>query len=286
FCTYDADMSVQLFNDVLAPSEFYAYIFADTDGTILEINESGAFDLNGYAAGTYEFYGISYSGEITGLEVGNNIDDIDADVQEGCFELSPSISAILEVCVDIECPEDITISCDESITPANTGEAEITGDPQGIYGSTFTDEITGECPTIITRTWNLVAPAGVPPVDLSCVQIITVVDEDAPSIIADEEITVECDAVDAPTFLVEDNCDSAPIVNVTDSTEPGDCSGYYTIFRTITATDNCGNTSELVQVINVVDTTAPEFDGDIEDFSVECADDVPEMEDFTATDNC
>src|SRR5690606_1503546 len=115
FCTYDADMSVQLFNDVLAPSEFYAYIFADTDGTILEINESGAFDLNGYAAGTYEFYGISYSGEITGLEVGNNIDDIDADVQEGCFELSPSISAILEVCVDIECPEDITISCDESI---------------------------------------------------------------------------------------------------------------------------------------------------------------------------
>ncbi|WP_188374669.1 gliding motility-associated C-terminal domain-containing protein, partial [Winogradskyella haliclonae] len=73
---------------------------------------------------------------------------------------------------------------------------------------------------------------------------------------------------------------------------PGDCPGNFTITRTWTATDECGNATSLDQVITVQDTTAPEIttpDGDL-DVTIECSDTdaldnalnlVP-----TVTDNC
>ena len=66
---------------------------------------------------------------------------------------------------------------------------------------------------------------------------------------------------------------------------PGNAAGNYTIERTFTATDDCGNETVGTQVITVEDTTAPEFTVVPEDYTVECSDDMP-MEDAYAVDAC
>ncbi|MFZ1946428.1 MAG: FlgD immunoglobulin-like domain containing protein, partial [bacterium] len=68
--------------------------------------------------------------------------------------------------------------------------------------------------------------------------------------------------------------------------DPGICPDSYYLTRTWTATDDCGNDVEHVQVVTVVDTTPPRFVGDLPgDTTAEC-DDVPDPATLTATDNC
>ena len=55
-----------------------------------------------------------------------------------------------------------------------------------------------------------------------------------------------------------DNCGDVTI-DVEEVITPGTCSGSYTITRTFTANDGCGNSSTAVQTITIVDTTSPEF---------------------------
>jgi hypothetical protein len=46
-----------------------------------------------------------------------------------------------------------------------------------------------------------------------------------------------------------DNCDPAPVVTYSDVTAAGGCPQEYTITRTWTATDACGNGTNCTQVI-------------------------------------
>ena len=46
-------------------------------------------------------------------------------------------------------------------------------------------------------------------------------------------------------------------ISVEEVTTPGACAGDYTITRTFTATDDCGNATTATQTITIVDTTAP-----------------------------
>ena len=62
------------------------------------------------------------------------------------------------------------------------------------------------------------------------------------------------------------------------------CFSSYTITRTWTATDDCGNSSSATQIV-IVDTTAPEFTLVPASYSVECTDEVT-YENATAADNC
>jgi len=59
----------------------------------------------------------------------------------------------------------------------------------------------------------------------------------------------------------------------------------YTLTRTWTATDNCGNTDIQIQVINVQDTTDPELIGVPGNIIVAC-DLVPAPASPVAIDNC
>ena len=63
------------------------------------------------------------------------------------------------------------------------------------------------------------------------------------------------------------------------------CAGNYTVVRTLTATDACGNSTSATQTITVQDTTAPEFTNVPADYTSECSDDLI-LDDATATDNC
>ncbi|MBK9105948.1 MAG: hypothetical protein IPL92_15590 [Saprospiraceae bacterium] len=60
------------------------------------------------------------------------------------------------------------------------------------------------------------------------------------------------------TATATDACGSLFTLTFADVTvTPGSCAGSYTVTRTWTATDGCGNVSTAAQVINVQDIDAP-----------------------------
>ncbi|NHM05582.1 reprolysin family zinc metalloprotease, partial [Flavobacterium sp. TWA-26] len=72
----------------------------------------------------------------------------------------------------------------------------------------------------------------------------------------------------------------------TETTTAGTCANSYTLTRTWTATDVCGNSVSDSQVITVQDTTAPTFDMVIPaDVTAEC-NAIPTAAVITASDNC
>src|SRR4029079_12790756 len=109
----------------------------------------------------------------------------------------------------------------------------------------------------VTRTWTATDACG----NISTAsQTINVQDITAPVISAlPAPSTIACPAT--PVFAVAtatDTCDPSVTPTFSDVTTPGSCAGNYSVTRTWTATDACGNVSVPVsQTINVVDNTAP-----------------------------
>jgi len=99
-----------------------------------------------------------------------------------------------------------------------------------------------------------------------------------------QDVTVECDAIPvAPVVTATDACDTDVDVDFNEIIS-GTCD--YTITRTWTAVDDCGNDVVHTQVIHVQDTVDPVFTTAVEDITVECAEDVPAPLIVSATDNC
>ena len=204
---------------------------------------------------------------------------------------SETKSVLVAVCCsapDITCPADVTVECDQSTDPSNTGTPTFT-EGCGTVTIDFSDSTAaGSCPneSIITRTWTATDEDS--NVD-TCIQTITVEDTTVPVLDpAPADITVQCiDDVPAPADLAwTDNCDAGGNVTSVDGLLVGDnCGG--TITRTWNVSDACGNPAlEVTQVITVNDDTDPVFVEALPaDATVEC-DVVPLAPSLTATDNC
>ena len=138
----------------------------------------------------------------------------------------------------------------------------------------------------VTRTWTFTDACGN---SSSISQIITVNDTIAPvPPAAPAPLTVEC-ADDVPAgevLTADDNCDGPIEADPVDVVEDGDCPNSFTVTRTWTFTDACGNSSSISQIITVNDTIAPVPPAAPAPLTVECADDVPAGEALTADDNC
>lgn len=118
---------------------------------------------------------------------------------------------------EITCPPDVTIECDESTDPSNTGSATATDNcDDGLPAPAFSDSVTpGDCPQeyVIARRWTSADACGN---TASCVQTIKVVDTTAPVIACNAPGTIT--PADAPisfTATATDNCDDDPSVQVT-----------------------------------------------------------------------
>ena len=103
-------------------------------------------------------------------------------------------------------------------------------------------------------------------------------------------ITVSCDDIPELELLdAEDNCGGDVTVTVNEEITPGSCPSGYTIVRTWTAEDECGNTTSRSQTINVEDTELPTFKIP-KDEDIECIDDLDDLsitgEPTQVEDNC
>jgi len=201
---------------------------------------------------------------------------------------------IADDCCDITitCPVDLTVDCDQSTDPANTGTATYTVNgscPTPITVSYTDTETAGTCAQekTITRLWK--AFDGNSQLRDQCTQTITVVDNTAPVLTGcPANVTVECNAVPAvASVTATDNCDPAPTLNFTETSVAGTCPQEYTLTRTWTATDACGNSSSCSQTVTVNDTQAPQITCPAP-VTVQCLADVPavDLNLVTATDNC
>jgi hypothetical protein len=179
-------------------------------------------------------------------------------------------------------PADVTVECDAVPTAATLTATDNCDTPTVTYAEVRTN---GNCPSnyTLTRTWTAVDACGN---TSSKTQTITVQDTQAPVLsAAPADVTVECDAVPAAaTLTATDNCDT-PTVTYAEVRTNGNCPSNYTLTRTWTAVDACGNTSSKTQTITVQDTQAPVLSAAPADVTVEC-DAVPAAATLTATDNC
>ena len=145
----------------------------------------------------------------------------------------------------------------------------------------------GNCPGnyTITRTWTATDQCGN---TSSASQTISVSDNTAPILVGvPAKTTATCTSISelpVANVTATDNCGTATVV-MSETTTAGNCPGNYTITRTWTATDQCGNTSSASQTISVTDNTAPVLVGVPSNTSATCTS-VPSAATVTATDNC
>ena len=183
-------------------------------------------------------------------------------------------------------PADTVVNCDGiPLVDTPLGEDGCDADVQ----ITFLGEtrIDGPCIDrfILERRWEASDNCGN---TRMAFQVLTVQDTTRPVfVLIPPDVTVECDAVPALDVpAADDNC--AALVQITYNGEQrtdGNCPFNFTLVRTWTAADNCGNTSSIQQTIVVQDITDPVFTFVPADTIVNC-DAVPPVEQATATDNC
>jgi hypothetical protein len=195
----------------------------------------------------------------------------------------------------VKAPANITIACGASLDPAVNGSLGIATATDGCSGAstpTYSDQnIAGNCPGNYTvkRTWSSVDACG----NIgTALQTITVQDTTAPTLSGvPANTTVECTSVPAPASpTASDSCDPNPNISlVENSTQNADVTKSahynYTLTRTWTATDACGNHSSQSQVITVHDTTAPVLSGQGSALTIQCPA-TPSFTAPTASDNC
>ncbi|WP_281979832.1 gliding motility-associated C-terminal domain-containing protein [Tenacibaculum mesophilum] len=157
-----------------------------------------------------------------------------------------------------ELPADVTVSCDTIpaaavLTATDNCDTSVTVN--------YSEEFSGQddaCASeyTVTRRWTVEDCAGN---EASHTQVITIEDNEAPQLVSTlEDIIVECDTVpDVPTLEFIDNCSSNVTQTNFEETSTFDGSDSdYTITRTWTVTDDCGNVADFIQYITVTVKTS------------------------------
>ena len=184
-------------------------------------------------------------------------------------------------------PADLNLQCASDVpAPANL---TATDNCDGAITASPTDVVTsGTCANDFTmvRTWTFSDACG----NASIIsQTITVQDDTppvAPATPADLNLQCASDVPAATDLTATDNCDGAITASPTDVVTSGTCANDFTMVRTWTFSDACGNASIISQTITVQDDTPPVAPATPADLNLQCASDVPAATDLTATDNC
>ena len=215
---------------------------------------AGPFDYqwtgpNGFTDSTEDVSGL-FPGDYTVQVIGSDC------LSTGEFTYTIIDESDQEVPV-IACPSDFTVSADSGLCSAsgvNLGSPIVT-DNCGI--ASVTNDGLMEYPLgSTTVTWTATDSSGNV---ASCIQIITVIDTEAPTIVCPADVTVSADSgvctasnVSLGSETTSDNCSVASVTNDAPAVFP---LGSTTV--TWTVTDGSGNTASCSQVVTVEDTEAP-----------------------------
>ncbi len=217
----------------------------------------------------------------------------------------PGISCSFTITVEdhtppvITCPPNLTVKCTDEVPLAGGVTATDGCSQPGFIDVKLVSEVitNATCPSryTITRTYKATDQSGN---SSTCTQIITVYDDEAPHFLQPPPVsplTVSC-TNDVPivyptTYTAYDNCfgelDEDIIAQFKQVKTDSTCPNKYTLTRTWTAIDACGNEAIYTQVIHVDDKQPPEFKTTpLSLIPVHCASDIPVAPVLTATDNC
>ncbi len=183
-------------------------------------------------------------------------------------------------------PADVTVECNNVpalVNPTVNDNCDAT--PSLIYNGPT--RIDGPCADTYTlrRQWTVTDNCGNAS---TTVQNITVRDLTPPQFtFVPPNATVNCVSVPAPGApTATDNCDGNVLITYGGQTRiNGSCPNNYTLQRQWTATDNCGNATTALQIIQVIDDTEPVFIFVPDDLTVNC-NNIPAVETALAADNC
>ncbi len=236
---------------------------------------SGACDISGSVVGVAEAFTENCGSFTVTYTYSDTCNDL---------EYVQTVTVIDETAPELMIPADATVECDAI---PEVGEATATDNCDTDVAIQYLGQkkTPGDCENSYTliRIWRATDNCGNSSVKS---QVLTVQDTTAPELTIPADVTVECDAVPSiGEASAMDNCDeNADVKYDGEERTDGFCEDTYTLTRTWTATDNCGNATTLSQTITVQDTTAPELTVPA-DVTVECHE-VPEVASGEATDNC
>ncbi len=192
-------------------------------------------------------------------------------VTDGAGNMSMCLTYIViqdNVAPAITCPANVTLDCAANTAPQVLGSAIAADNCPNNTAITFSDVLgngTGNVCQLLTRTWSVKDLANNV---TTCNQLISLQDTTKPVLSAyPPNITISCsEPLPAPaTITATDNCSANVTVLFEQDTinvAQGPCGLYdYTIVRTRTAVDDCGNTEIDTRLIKVVDVTDPVFAG-------------------------
>jgi GEVED domain/Secretion system C-terminal sorting domain len=194
----------------------------------------------------------------------------------------------------LTCPDNVTVNCSNDVPAPDTDElTQVSDDCDTQVELSFVSDVTVNqvCDNQyeITRTYQAKDNCNN---TKTCTQVITVYDEIAPLLTCPDNITVSCANLVPPSnpgaLNAPDNCGGEVTVDEGIDVITGQiCANRYTLTRRYLASDDCGNSTQCVQVITVNDQTPPELTCPL-DVTVSCANQVPQSNVFsvTVTDNC
>ena len=204
-----------------------------------------------------------------------------------------TITVIDTIKPTISIPPDRLLECGASTSPSATGAATAQ-DGCGQATITYSDSVVNGCggSKVITRTWTAADACGNA---INGVQVITVRDITPPTLQLPSNLTLQCPGDTRTNVtgvpIAQDGCGSVT-VTYSDTVSNG-CGLTRTVLRLWTATDQCGNSTNRLQTISVIDTTKPSLI--CPTIRVQCEADVPpayaDLAAFraaggTATDSC
>ena len=145
--------------------------------------------------------------------------------------------------------------------------------------------VNGSCPNEFSRFRTFTATDGCG-LTTQHVQTVEVIDNVTPSLTVPGNVTFDCDdEVIYDDAVAVDACDGfLAVVEEDPVVVNGDCPGEYTVFRSFSATDLCGNSTSGEQIILVRDLTPPVLDMP-DDVVLPCGSEFV-YPGATATDNC
>ena len=172
-----------------------------------------------------------------------------------------NISVVLEDLLDpiLSCPADLTLECNSLTNYTALIEdwlLDFTATDNCGGGVTITDDYAGGVPTLSCDlssglTVTVTAEDGCGNT-ATCMRTVYLDDTVAPTITCTANTIITCPAT--PSFLTptySDACDMNPVLTFVDVTTPGACAEAYSVTRTWTITDDCGNAATCMQTITV-----------------------------------